>query len=112
MQQDRRTNSRYFCADLVEVTWSEGGRERHSIANLEDISPSGVCLMLEISLPPGTEVSARFGADDLKGVVRHSSRGEAGYLIGIEFAPDSRWSSDHYRPQHLLDPQDMFPTTV
>ena len=107
--QDRRNDSRLFCADLIEVTWSDGGSVRHNVANLEDISPTGVCLMLESALPMGVEVAVRVGAAELKGVTRHATSGEAGFLIGIEFYPDSHWSSDLYQPQHMLDPQDMFP---
>lgn len=110
--QDRRNNSRLFCADLIEVTWSDGGRIRHSVANLEDISSSGICLMLESALPLGVEVTVRVGTAELKGIARHATSGEAGFLIGVEFYPESHWSADLYQPEHMLDPEDMFPTSV
>lgn len=104
--------SRSFCADLVEVAWTEDNRRHHRVANLEDISPTGICLMLEISLPVGREVSVRMEGRDLGGVIRHSTQGEAGFLLGIEFDAGSGWSSDFYRPRHLLDPEDLFPQII
>lgn len=106
--QDRRNNNRLFCADLIEVVWSDGRMSRHNVANLEDISPTGVCLMLENPLPLGTEVMVRVGQTELKGITRHATSGEAGFLVGIEFHPDSRWSADLYEPEHMLDPQELF----
>jgi hypothetical protein len=105
--KDRRHDKRLFCADLVEVRWQQGGREQRRIANLEDISPCGVCLLLESDLPLQTPVVVRCGVDDFDGFVRHSSGSAAGFLIGVQFAEDTRWSMDHYRPEHLLDPQEL-----
>ncbi len=106
--QDRRNDNRSFCADLVEVVWSEGGRTRHKVANLEDISPSGICLMLDCPLLSGIEISVRCGESELVGVVRHSTSHPAGFLLGVEFHADSQWSLKNYNPRHLFDPQDMF----
>jgi len=49
---DRRTEPRLLCADVVELEWTDkSGRTRHCAANLEDISPSGLGLQVERSVP-------------------------------------------------------------
>lgn len=100
--------NRSFCADLVEVSWPEDGRMHHRVANLEDISAAGVCLMLESPLPVGCEVSVSLDGSELLGVVRHCTEGQAGFLVGLGFHPGCEWSLEDYRPRHYLDPQDLF----
>lgn len=68
--------------------------------------------MLDSTLPVGSEVTVRLEGRDLAGIVRHSTSGEAGFLLGVEFHPGSGWSADFYRPRHLLDPQDLFPSPI
>ena len=54
--QNRREDNRLLCAELVELTWQdEAGRARRRVANLEDISLSGICLQVESPIPAGTE---------------------------------------------------------
>ena len=68
--------------------------------------------MLDCALTIGCEISIRCGGEDLSGIVRHCARHEAGFLLGVEFYPDSQWSSKTFRPRHLLDPQDMFSSRI
>jgi hypothetical protein len=35
--------------------------------------------------------------------VRYCAYREIGYFVGVQFDPACRWSKAHYRPQHLLD---------
>ena len=52
---DRRAETRMLCADLVKVRWTDRlGRNRKAVANLEDISFSGVCLQMDTPLPIDT----------------------------------------------------------
>jgi hypothetical protein len=106
--QEKRADTRLLCAELVELIWdAESGQQRRSIANLEDISLSGACVQIEREIRPGTPVVIKYGDGSLRGTVRHCHFREVGYLLGIELNPESRWSSQHYKPQHLLDPREL-----
>jgi hypothetical protein len=41
----------------------------------------------------------------LLGTIRYCRHQDTGYLLGVELAEGSRWSSQHYKPEHLLDPK-------
>lgn len=104
--RDRRAEPRLLCADLVNVEWKdEGGRQRQTVANLEDISLSGACLQLDIAIPLHTVVRIRHPQGELTGVVRYCVYREIGYFLGIQFEPGSKWSRRQFRPQHLFDPR-------
>ncbi len=106
--QERRTDTRLLCAELVEVVWNDqSGRERRRVANLEDISLCGICLQVENPMPPGTAVTMRYGDGNLVGIVRYCTFRDAGYFLGIQFEEGCRWSTRHFRPEHLLDPREL-----
>lgn len=107
-KNNRRESGRLLCAELVELCWlDENNRPRRRVANLEDISLSGVCLQVEGALPTGTPVSVRYGDGELLGTVRYCHFEGLGYFIGVELAEGCKWSSQHFRPEHLLDPADL-----
>ena len=102
--EERRTEARMLCADIVEVTWKErSGRNRRTTGVLEDISTSGACLQLEAALPVGAEIEWRSPKREFKGVVRYCVYRDIGYFVGVELDSASKWSKKTYRPQHLLD---------
>ena len=102
-----------LCAELVELVWQpESGKERRSVANLEDISLSGACVQLEREVRPGTPIAINYGDGELLGTVRYCLYRELGYFLGIELNESSRWSSQHYKPQHLLDPLELVEQAV
>jgi len=106
--QNRRDTGRLLCAELVELCWlAADGKQQRRVANLEDISLSGVCLQIESSIPSGTPVSIRYGDGELLGSVRYCRFEGLGYFLGVELAEGCKWSSQHYRPEHLLDPTDL-----
>jgi ribulose bisphosphate carboxylase small subunit len=108
--KERRIEPRLLCADLVEVEWTgPNGRRRRDVANLEDISATGVCLQMEIALPLNSAVSLRLPEDDVKGDVRYCVHREIGYYVGVEFEEGTRWSARMFKPQHLLDPAKLAP---
>lgn len=95
-----------MCADMVELLWRDGGgKRRHTMALLEDISPSGACLQLETPLPPGAVVEWTAAQNGFHGIVRYCTYREIGYFAGIEFSPMTRWSKTAYHPEHLFDPR-------
>ena len=111
--QDRRDDSRQLCAEIVQLVWhDESGHARRSVANLEDISLSGLCLQVENPIPTGTPIAMEYGDGELVGTIRYCRYQEWGYLLGIELVDGCRWSSQHFRPQHLLDPSDLLDQAV
>jgi hypothetical protein len=106
--QERRTEVRMLCADMVEVRWSDpAGETRQVTGLLEDISASGACLQMETAVPPEAEIHWESPQQVFTGRVRYCVYREIGYFVGVEFAPQSRWSKKTYKPQHLLDLQQL-----
>ncbi len=102
--QDRRSEMRIMCADMVEVSWRDrGGIPRRATALLEDISPSGACLQTETPVPLGVEVRVECARRRFVGSVRYCAYREIGYFVGVEFDAETKWSKRMYKPRHLLD---------
>jgi hypothetical protein len=106
--QERRSEIRMLCADMVEVCWKDhAGRTRKATGLLEDISASGACLQMETAVPLEAEIHWKSPQHAFAGHVRYCVFREIGYFVGVEFEPESRWSKKTYRPQHLLDLQQL-----
>jgi hypothetical protein len=102
--QERRSEARSMCADMLEVVWNEKlGRSRRATALLEDICPSGACLQLETAVPLGVEIRWECERQRFVGRVRYCSYRDIGYFVGVEFDGATKWSKQAYEPQHLLD---------
>ena len=110
---DRRIEPRMLCADLVDVQWKDKtGRQRRTVAHLEDISLTGACLQFDQPIPLQTDVRITYPKGELLGKVRYCVYREIGYFLGIEFEPGCRWSARHFRPQHMLDPRRLVVRSV
>ena len=108
VMQERRSEVRMLCADMVDVWWrDQTGRKRRVIGLLEDISPSGACLQLETAVPLGIEIRWQSPKQQFVGHVQYCAFREIGYFIGVEFESTSKWSKKTYKPQHLLDLQQL-----
>jgi hypothetical protein len=106
--QERRSEVRMLCADMVEVCWKDHtGRKRRATGLLEDISPSGACLQLETAVPLGVEIVWESPKQEFTGRVQYCVYWEIGYFVGVAFDSTSKWSKRAYRPQHLLDLQQL-----
>ncbi len=93
-----------LCADLVNVRWTDKlGQDCNAVANLEDISSSGVCLQMDTPLPIDTTLKISHPKAEFEGNVRYCFFREIGYFLGIQFTPGCKWSRRQYRPRHLLD---------
>jgi hypothetical protein len=102
--EERRTEPRMLCADMVEVKWRAGAvRGRTETALLEDISTSGACLQLDAAVPLGAWIAWNTAGHEFSGRVRYCVFREIGYFVGVEFADGSKWSKNEFEPQHLLD---------
>ncbi len=105
---ERRTDNRLLCAELVEAIWTDHrGSEWRRIANLEDISLSGVCIQLETAVLPGTPMTINYGDGQLVGRVRYCMFRQGSHFLGIELEDGCRWSTKHFRPKHLVDPREL-----
>jgi hypothetical protein len=106
--KERRTDPRLLCAELVQVVWKDqSGHQCRRVANLEDISLTGICLQLESRVPEGTLLSMQYGDGQLVGTVRYCVFRDQAYFLGIRFEEGCRWSTRHFRPEHLLDPREL-----
>jgi hypothetical protein len=105
---ERRTDPRLLCADMVEISWNDsGGRTRHATALLEDIAVHGACLQLDRALPLHIEITLEHPKGEMRGTVRYCIYREIGYFVGVQFTPESEWSPSKFTPQHLLDLEEL-----
>ena len=110
---NRRGGDRLLCAELVQLIWhDEAGRERRRVANLEDISLTGICLQVENPIAAGTAIAMQYGDGELLGTIRYCRFQDSGYFLGVELSEGSRWSSQHFKPEHLLDPGELLDQTM
>lgn len=66
-------------------------------------SASGACLRLETAVPLNAVIRWSWPKRDFAGVVSYCAYREIGYFVGAQFDPACRWPKAQYRPQHLLD---------
>jgi hypothetical protein len=109
---EKRAEPRLMCADLVDIEWrDEMGRERRTVANLEDISALGACLQVEDEIPLRTTLRMTLMDNEFRGQVRYCVYREYGYFLGIQFEPGIRWNVHTFKPLHLLDPRNLVDPT-
>jgi hypothetical protein len=110
---ERRLEPRLLCADLINVHWKDkSGRPRKALANLEDISLSGMCLQLDTPVPRETLLRILHPKSRFEGRVRYCVYRDIGYFLGVQFEPGFRWSQRRFRPKHLLDPRDLLTASL
>jgi len=108
MANERRTENRMLCADILEIRWKDrSGAQHRATALLEDISSSGACLQTEAPIPLKAEIGWDSPTQFFSGYVRYCVYREIGYFVGVEFGESSKWSESTFTPQHLLDPQTL-----
>ena len=108
VMDERRIDHRLLCAELVQLTYrDESGHQKRRVANLEDISLCGVCVQVDTRVPDGARVEIRYGDGELVGIVKRCAFRDSSYFLGIEFHEGCRWSTKHFKPQHLLDPREL-----
>lgn len=99
----KRFENRELCADLIKVTWTpECEVTKTEWTILGDISPSGACLEIEEPIPPDTIVTLEFGKDRCQARIQYCKYDRATYLLGVKFEEGYRWSSDRWKPEHLV----------
>lgn len=103
--KDRRQNQREMCSDFVHIAWMDQHNNRFSyLGLLEDVTPEGLCLNLDVPAPVGHTVHLHTRGFDGEAEVRYCQRGDYGYQVGVEFTNDCSWDRAKWRPKHLLEP--------
>ena len=97
---ERRAEQRFMCSDLVTVQLEN--KNDLLVANLEDISPSGLCLGLQESVATDAIMTLNCAGCRFRGKVRYCVFNEGGYQVGVSLM-DCKWSKQAYEPEHLLD---------
>lgn len=101
---------RHLCSELVRVEWRDEFDEQRCVtANLEEIWPDGAQVLLEIPVRKGTPLRIATRGPVFPGTVTRCEAHPLGYFVDVVFDADVTWSPDHYRPQHLLDPEQVQP---
>ena len=100
---ERRAEPRLWCSHLIRVRL-EDAAGRTLAANLEDISPSGACVLTEEPLTEGARLCLLCGRLRFRGTVRYTVVNEIGHFAGVQFEAGRKWSREVFEPQHLTDP--------
>jgi hypothetical protein len=107
---EKRRNPREMCSDFVQVTWLDDRERRIStLGLLEDVSPEGICLSLELPVSTGRGVHVHTRGIEGEAKVRYCELGDCGYgyVIGLEFSNGCSWNRDKWQPKHLFAPSVM-----
>src|ERR1035438_2164774 len=95
-----------LCSEILNLHLrSKTGRERELKANLEEIWSSGALLLIDARVPLSSRIWFAAGGREFRGTVaaRKIFKG-LGYFVEIQFASNSHWSEQKYRPKHFLNP--------
>jgi len=100
----QRSEPRFLCADLVKIqVRGKRNQSGETVANLEDISPSGACLQVEQAIEAGTDINILCARCKLRGKVKYCRWVETGYNVGVEFHKQKSWNLRKFTPQHFLE---------
>lgn len=95
-----------MCADLITIEYKDKrGKVQKMVANLEDISQSGICIQTEEELPLRSIIRVLTPKGELEGEVRYCVFRDIGYFVGVQFEAGTRWSRSWFQPMHLFDPR-------
>jgi hypothetical protein len=84
LMTERRKHTRANTCDLVLVAWQDETGDMNRIGNVQDVSPTGLGVMLDCRLAVGTRVTVSTGDEEIPGIVRHVSELMNGLFTGIE----------------------------
>ena len=101
MAADVRSEERRGSKRPCTLSWEEQGQTRYTRAEGSNVSPSGVGLECPIELRAGTSVyiEEHEAAKKSYGVVRHCTRRETSYLVGVELGI-YRYLAARYHPDN------------
>lgn len=99
---ERREEHRITSSDLVLIGWHDGVGKLSQLGNVEDLSLSGMGILVYDDVPLDTRVTVTYGFGELGGTVKHTSTRETGIFVGIEFDEVSKNSILHFQPELLI----------
>ncbi|HEY4088790.1 MAG TPA: hypothetical protein VGM43_22825 [Bryobacteraceae bacterium] len=91
---------RYLCSQLAKLTLD--GQAQW--VNIEEIWETGVILESEAVVIEGTDASLSVEGASFQGRLTSVQQEEFGWRVEMEFSPETPWSPELWRPDHLLDP--------
>jgi hypothetical protein len=99
------TPPRYLCSHLVTLCCN--GREIGAI--LEEIWREGA--VLECDEEPQTEghIEMQCGPAFFGGTLKAPEKHAFGWRVEMAFSPETPWSEQIFRPDHMLDPESLQP---
>jgi hypothetical protein len=93
-----------MCSDFVHLAWADQQSRRISyVGLLEDVSPDGLCVNLDVPVPVGKTIHLHTKGFQGEAEVRYCELGDYGYQVGVEFVDGCTWDRDKWRPKHLLN---------
>ena len=95
----------YLCSQLVTVEYLDpSGQNRSGTGNLEEISPTRLCILTAFEIPPGSSVAVLCQGHKLRGRAQKGVRNDwLGWIWDVRLEPESRWSKRLFLPEYLLD---------
>lgn len=93
-----------MCSELVTISHPDRrGTWRARVANLEEIGERSAALLAEEPARRGAAIQISCREHELRGIVRSCTPAQTlGYWLEVLLNPQSRWSEEVFRPQHLL----------
>jgi hypothetical protein len=94
----------YLCSELVQVTYEERpGQFCQTAANLEEISTTGVTVLLDEKPPLGSAISLAVKDRDVIGSVNSMVHDAIlGWFVNITLDVDPIWGQEWFSPQRVL----------
>jgi hypothetical protein len=104
--QQTSPNLRYLCSELVLIVREDETTDcRKVVGNLEEIAEDNVVVLTDTLLPHGARVRIRCRSHEMKGIVDSSTHQQPlGFFAVVQLQPESRWSENHFAPEHMLAP--------
>jgi hypothetical protein len=95
--------TRYLCSALVTLKRDSN----ETVVNLEEIWSEGAAVEMDDAVEIGRQVELVCGETCLIATVVSAGKHEFGWRMELKFLPDSLWSPELFRPEHMLDPNDL-----
>jgi hypothetical protein len=76
---------RFAIMATVRISWKDqAGHLRDAIGKIEDISTSGACIRMSVSIRVGSELSVKWQKENFSGVVKYCRRDGQEYVLGLQ----------------------------
>lgn len=96
---DSFTSHAYLCSELVSIA----SKQAVIPGNLEAIDERSALVLTEVPLRRGLEISINASGNTLTGIVDECRfDGPLGWYVEVRLKPESWWSEEWFRPEHLL----------